>query len=92
MGVYDIDEEERITAKAIETGISSLAFEQKLNQNSDEAFDPLALLMGGNESDNKPPAAENRLSSMPTLYNDDFSYLKEAIEHLRQAETLTGRF
>ncbi|MCD6534208.1 MAG: ATP-dependent helicase, partial [Deltaproteobacteria bacterium] len=36
--------------------------------------------------------AVNRLSSMPTLYNDDFSYLKEAIEHLRQAETLQADF
>ena len=92
MGVYDIDEEEKITARAIETGIGSAVFEQNLNQNSEEAFDPLALLMGGNEPGNKPPAAENRLSSMPTLYNNDFSYLKEAIEHLRQAETLQADF
>ncbi len=92
MGVYDIDEEERITANAIETGVSSTSFEQILNQNSDEAFDPLALLMGGNESDNKQPTAESSISSMPTLYSDDFSYLKEAIEHLRQSETLQVEF
>jgi superfamily II DNA or RNA helicase len=92
MGVYDIDEEEQITAKAIETGISSTTFAQKLNQNSTEAFDPLALLMGGDDSGSQPPPAENRLSSMPTLYANDFTYLKEAINHLRQSETLQVDF
>ncbi len=91
MGVYDIDEEEKITAEAIESGKSEIEFEQDLTQKAQETFDPLALLMGGST----PSAGQNpedKTRSMPTLYQDDYHYLKEAIEHLKQSETLQTDF
>ena len=91
MGVYDIDEEEKITAEAIESGKSEAEFDQDLTQKAQETFDPLALLMG----ESIPSAgqdAEDKTRSMPTLYSDDYHYLKEAIDHLRQSETLQTDF
>ena len=46
MGVYDIDEEEKITADAIEQGKSEAEFEETLNKTAQAAFDPLKILMG----------------------------------------------
>ena len=43
MGVYDIEEEEKITARAIEQGQSAEEFDAFLEK---QAFDPLALIMG----------------------------------------------
>ncbi len=91
MGVYDIDEEERITADAIEQGKSADEFEESLDSKALETFDPLKLLMG----EAPPPAGENSLEkirSMPTLYRDDFHYLKEAVGYLKQTETLQADF
>ena len=91
MGVYDIDEEEKIMAEAIESGKSEAEFDQDLTQKAQETFDPLALLMG----ESIPSAgqdAEDKTRSMPTLYSDDYHYLKEAIDHLRQSETLQTDF
>lgn len=91
MGVYDIDEEEKITADAIEQGKSESEFEANMDKQAAVAFDPLKLLMGGEA----PPAGKNtheKISSMPTLYNGDYQYLKEAISYLKQTETLQADF
>jgi len=91
MGVYDIDEEEKITAEAIESGKSEAEFDQDLTQKAQETFDPLALLMG-EATPSAGQDAEDKTRSMPTLYSDDYHYLKEAIEHLRETETLQADF
>jgi superfamily II DNA or RNA helicase len=91
MGVYDIDAEEQITANAIEQGKSADEVEKELDKTAQAAFDPLKILMGKAA----PPTgtdAEERTRTMPTLYADDFQYLKEAIGHLRQSETLQSEF
>lgn len=89
MGVYDIDAEERITAEAIETGLSAEEFDQSLNAKKATVFDPLALLMGAASTQTEQgPAAIERTRSMPSLYNGDFHYLKDALEYLRLNETL----
>ena len=86
MGVYDIEEEEKITARAIEQGQNPDEFEATLEK---QAFDPLALLMGAAE----PPAgnenaAEAATRAMPSLFQNDFAYLEAALQHLRQASPL----
>jgi superfamily II DNA or RNA helicase len=91
MGVYDIDEEEKITAEAIEKGQSDSEFEDSLDKKADVAFDPLRLLMGGEA----PPVTRDshkKIRSMPTLYTDDYQYLKEAVSYLKQTETLQADF
>jgi len=91
MGVYDIGEEERFTARAIEAGQTPEAFEAALEAEKEATFDPLALLMGGGDLPAGESAAERR-RSLPTLYEDDFTYLRAAIDHLRQSEPMQVRF
>ena len=93
MGVYDIDAEEQITAEAIESGMSAEEFNQSLNAKKAAVFDPLALLMGAtNTPTEQAPSATERTRSMPSLYNGDFHYLKDALEYLRLNETLQFDF
>jgi len=90
MGVYDIDEEEKITAEAIEEGQSQDEFEESLTSKAKATFDPLKLLMGETEQ----PKAESstRTKDMPTLYTDDYAYFKDAISYLKQTESLHTDF
>ena len=90
MGVYDIDEEEKITAKAIEKGQSETDFEEVLTSKAQEAFDPLKLLMGENLSPIQD--SSKKTLSMPTLYENDYQYLKQAISYLKQAESFQTDF
>jgi ERCC4-related helicase len=79
MGVYDIEEEENITAKAIEYGQRPEEFEKSV---ANKAIDPLAILFG----DEEPPSdkgTETKILSMPSLFEDDYTYLNAAIGHLR---------
>lgn len=88
MGVYDIDEEEKITAKAIEQGMSAEAFEAQQEQ---AAFDPLEFLLGEVPQPTGEQAA-SQTDSMPSLFDDDFSYLQAALGHLRQGLPLQVDF
>lgn len=91
MGVYDIDEEEKITADAIESGKSDIEFEKNLDEKSKEAFDPLALLMGESATPMGEKAVD-KIRSMPSLYSDDYNYLKEAVSYLSQTQRLQTDF
>jgi ERCC4-related helicase len=91
MGVYDIDEEEKITATAIESGINETEFEQEVTSKSQDVFDPLALLMG-DVAPSTEQDAEEKIREMPSLFSDDYHYLKEAVEHLWQKNTLQTDF
>ena len=91
MGVYDIDAEEQITANAIEEGKSAEELEKELDKTAMSAFDPLKILMG----EAAPPSgkdSDERIRDLPTLYADDFHYLKDAVGYLRQSETLQAEF
>ena len=92
MGVYDIDLEEKITARAIEEGKGPEEFEQELEANLDTTFDPLALLMADDDSTKDPDWHEEHMKSMPTLFEDDFQYLQSAISYLRRKEDFQVQF
>jgi superfamily II DNA or RNA helicase len=88
MGVYDIEEEEKITARAMEEDQRPEEFEASLQV---KAFDPLALLMGeGDQPTGSEAVAMTR--SMPSLFRDDFAYLRAGIEHIRQLQPLQVQF
>ena len=90
MGVYDIDEEEKITADVMEQGTGEAGFEETINEKR-QAFDPLKILMG----ESTPPSGNNsneKTKTMPSLYADDFHYLKDAVACLKQSETLQAEF
>lgn len=88
MGVYDIEEEEKITARAIEQGQSAEEFAVFLEM---KAFDPLALIMSA-EALPMGKEAEAKTRTMPSLFRDDFTYLQAAMQHLRQTMPLQVDF
>lgn len=88
MGVYDIEEEEKITAIAIEKGQSPEEFEAAME---DQAFDPLALLMGDEPAPTGDEASAKTKRS-PSLFPDDYSYLVEALQHIRQSAPLQVQY
>lgn len=87
MGAYDIEQEEKITARAIEQGQSVDDFEASLKE---KTFDPLALLMGEDQTPNGE-SAKAKTRSTPSLFEDDYSYLKTALSH-SQFESLQYKF
>jgi len=88
MGVYDIELEENITAQAIEEGSTTEDFEARLQAS---AVDPLALLWGDEETPTGDDADE-AVCKMPSLFQDDFSYFREAVEYIRRQQTIQADF
>lgn len=84
MGVYDIDEEERITAGAIEKGQTPEQFEASATSGKD---DPLSILFGNDEAP-RGQDAESTCFCMPSLFKDDYTYVEAAIGYLRQSAAI----
>ena len=94
MGVYDIDEEEKITARAMERDQTPEEFEASLAAEARAratGFDPLALFMGEGKSPTGSEAVA-KTRSLPSLFPNDFAYLQAAIAHLRQSQPLQVEF
>jgi superfamily II DNA or RNA helicase len=84
MGVYNIDEEERKTANAIEKGQSPEEFEAAVKQSS---FDPLAAIMGTDTPPTGEKAVDKR-KSMPSLFQNEYDYVDAAINYLRTSNKI----
>jgi superfamily II DNA or RNA helicase len=96
MGKYEVKAEETFTAKLMEEGHSReeaerlIAIEAKAAEEA-QKFDPLALLMQGTGPSNEARAA-GRMRELPTVFADEYSFAKAAIEHIRQENDLQTRF
>jgi hypothetical protein len=88
MGVFEVDEEVRITATAIERGESAADFEARLNEVSqDPEFDFFALLDGEVEvSDEREIVSQ--IQKFPYLWEDDFHYTLKSLEMINQNNIL----
>jgi superfamily II DNA or RNA helicase len=84
MGVYDIDLEEKKTAEAIETNVQPEEFEASL---SVAQVDPLELLLGLAQETPSSPSKEVT-ASLPSLFPNDFAYVKAALNKIRQDTAL----
>jgi superfamily II DNA or RNA helicase len=88
MGVYDIDLEEEKTAAAIEAGMSAEEFEKTVLKDEDAAdIDMLALLMG-DESSDAGEDSDEVTAELPSLFPDDYTYSKEALEFIKSRQPL----
>ncbi|MBF0177681.1 MAG: DEAD/DEAH box helicase [Magnetococcales bacterium] len=90
MGVYDMAEEERLTAQAMEAGMTPTAFEAQFHKDSPVAWDVLAMIMGDT------PVAVGKTASrhtarMPSLFADDLAYLQAALNHVDEKHHLQLR-
>lgn len=96
MGKYKVEEEENFIAKLMEGGHSREVAEQLIAKEAkaaeeEQKLDPLALLMqGAGPSEEARAAGRNR--ELPTVFPDDYSFAKAAIEHVRQESDLQARF
>ena len=88
MGVYDMEEEENITAAAIEAGANTDNFEKLLAK---APKDPLGLLMG-DEIIPKGEDAAKAERRMPTLFTDDYSFFREAVGYLKSSQPMQTVF
>jgi superfamily II DNA or RNA helicase len=88
MGVFDVDEEVRITATAIEQGETAESFDQRLTpQAQADDFDPFALF------DQEPEVsqavdAQASLRQWPSLFASDFDYASAALDAISQGDEL----
>jgi len=88
MGVYDMEEEENITAAAIEGSADVDDFEKLLAK---APKDPLGLLMG----DEAIPMGEDTAKAerrMPSLFSSDYAFFREAIAYLKGSQPLQAEF
>ena len=84
MGVYQIEEEERLVREAMEDGMTKEEAEQHITarsrkQEEDPGFDPLAALL------NAVPlttATESVTEKLPSLFETDYAYSKAALNHI----------
>ncbi|NBG88130.1 DEAD/DEAH box helicase [Isachenkonia alkalipeptolytica] len=79
-GKFDVQEEELVTAEAIENEIGPEAFNRQI-ETTQEEFDPLELLMKGASDDNKH--VEKKFDA--TLYSD-LDYLNASFDYFTQSE------
>ena len=80
MGVYDIDQEQKITADAIESGQSAEAFDEDLEE---DETDLMELLLGG-DAEEETPGREDDVVDPPSFYDSEFEYLGAALRHLNE--------
>lgn len=88
MGVYDISEEEKITAKAIEAGRTPEQLEQSLAKKEVNLLD---LLLEAQSSATNPPP-QSMKAVIPSLFPRDYDYLKEALGHIQRSQDLQVEF
>src|SRR5690606_38516894 len=81
MGVYDVEEEEKSTAAAIESAQSAEEFGESLEPKA-LAFDPLSVLTGDDVRKGQP--ALSRTADLPSLYASDFASPQPGLAHPRK--------
>jgi ERCC4-related helicase len=85
MGVYDVEAEEEKTAEALQKDMAPEDFEKEaLAGHGDDQLDLLAFLEQGQEFQQKESSSFDRLRSMPSLFEDDFTYVTKALSRLGQ--------
>jgi len=82
MDVYDIDQEEQITTTAIEEDQSPDEFDSMLDAMLAQKLEAKLTGEGPDTGDN----LQDQIKTMPSLFKEDFDYLKAAMDHLRQNE------
>ena len=83
MKLYDIEEEEKFTARAIEENKSAKDLDIELNNNLE--FDPLKLLMGTEPQPTGEKIKEKTAKGI-SFYRNNFEYMQNALAHLENTE------
>ena len=89
MKVYNVNDEEAITSKAIEDNLSVKEFSKELEITEDN--DLLSIWLD-DEEEPEPTPIIKMTAKISTLFKDDFSYLKQAVEFLKKEMTIQAEF
>ncbi len=81
MGVYDMDEEEKITTLAMQGEVSAQSFEAQLDDN---LLDPFALLLDSGASFDADSIAPKL--ALPSIYKSDFDFFATGLARLMEDE------
>jgi ERCC4-related helicase len=87
MDKYDEEAEVKFTASAIEAGETAEAFSKRLSAPNE--LSPLELLLRGGPSLDRPPSPPSAQSF--SLFDTDFAYVREVLDHLAESESLERR-
>ncbi len=85
MGVYESNEEESITAKAIESGLGAEVFNQQLEIKAKD-FDLFAEDWFATDTPAAPDPLQE-IGSIPSLFESDFAYLSKGLKRLQEKES-----
>jgi ERCC4-related helicase len=85
--VYDLSEDEGVTADAIEKGMKPDEFNKALVAD----INPLDILLGKVDMP-KGESSGERIRRLPTLFKDDFEYIKASVEFFKANESLQASF
>lgn len=93
MGVFDVDLEEQITAKAMAEGLSAEAFdnEYKPSETTTEGDDLMALFMQHLNSPAEPtPVVTNPTTAIlkKKLFESDFAFAQSALAHITEQKSI----
>ena len=83
-GKFNIEDEELVVAKTIESGSDSDTFEQELSADEDN-FDPFKVLMAAAGEEKGEKGKKSEIVSDETLFSD-IDYLYQALTYLNQTE------
>lgn len=87
MNVYDSEEEEKITAQAMQSNMSAEDFEKLLTPDEeDDGFDIFDFLNSG-EDEYDTQSSENKTEDLKTLFTD-MDYLKKSLDHFNNKERI----
>lgn len=87
MNVYDSQEEEKITARAMNSNMSAEEFDKMLTSNEDDCeFDFMSLLMG-EEDEDTVSTSDKQTESLKTLFTD-IDYLKKSLDYFNNKEKI----
>jgi superfamily II DNA or RNA helicase len=79
MGVYDVEEEEQITADAIESGQTPEDFDENLEE---DETDVMGIILGSDENGAPDPGED--VADPVSLYDSEFEYMGAALRHLNE--------
>ena len=86
MNVYDSQEEEKITARAMNSNMSAEEFNNLLTPDEDLEFDFMSLLMS-EEDEDTVSTSDKQTESLKTLFTD-IEYLKKSLDHFNNKERI----
>ena len=89
LGVFDANEEEKMTGKAIEERLAPIEFNQRMEKAAED--DLLSILLG----DAPAPSGQTARShcrTFPSLFADDLTYFREGLSALNPAVDLQADF